>query len=734
MKKRLSTVLFLAVACSVGVHAATTAAWKLEEGTGSTTTEEAVSGTLSDALSTHLTWSTDTPGTGSSASLSFDGTEGTGGAYIGTNLTGADIGIAGAGPKTIAGWIKSSDTGYRWIWGWSPTGGSGQGRDLRLCTQDGYLRFEVSSGYRKLDTGPTVTDGAWHFVAVIIGTGGDYTLGNVKFYIDGTIYSPGGNNPDVVINTDGTNAAFPGYGAEEIYVGVAGNVFTGCWNGQLDHFTVYDTALDETDLDYLYANPGLLLPVPVASNPNPKKAQVDAPITTQLSWTAPGTYENATYNIYFGTTEPNDLLSNYGLTLLNPAGRITATTIDPSPSGVLENLTTYYWVVDSYEPNEPADILHKGDKWFFTTITAQAEILTNPVSQTVPAGTTVELTVNGINITTYQWYKNGTPLSDSGNISGAATDTLTIANIQLANEGLYYCEANNELQIPDTSAAVRLMTRRLVAHWTLDGTLAAEESNPVENWDGVYMDPNTNGPIPVPTPVEYVTGADGQTGSAVKFPGTSIVLIPDSNDFFNFHPQGLTLTAWVLGPAGGDWRRFVNKGGSYAAAQHNSGTIQMIVEGGAWTTAVPAAEAFESKWRFVALTYDPDTDQRTVYGVYDDYNTMDFLHTVINSQTAVNSELTDLLIGGASETNSTYNYPGSVDDVRIYNYPLTASEIAAVYAEMNAQNVCVTYSFYDVAGPNGVGDEFRDCRVNLYDFVPFATEWLDCGLAPNCPQ
>lgn len=37
------------------------------------------------------------------------------------------------------------------------------------------------------------------------------------------------------------------------------------------------------------------------------------------------------------------------------------------------------------------------------------------------------------------------------------------------------------------------------------------------------------------------------------------------------------------------------------------------------------------------------------------------------------------------------------------------------------------YYFGDIAGPGGSGDEFRDCKVDLYDFAELALNWLGCS-------
>ncbi|TVQ58200.1 MAG: hypothetical protein EA377_00310, partial [Phycisphaerales bacterium] len=44
---------------------------------------------------------------------------------------------------------------------------------------------------------------------------------------------------------------------------------------------------------------------------------------------------------------------------------------------------------------------------------------------------------NGSDDLTYQWRRNGTPLTDGGNISGALSDTLTISNVLSEDVGAY---------------------------------------------------------------------------------------------------------------------------------------------------------------------------------------------------------------------------------------------------------------------------------------------------------
>jgi len=66
-------------------------------------------------------------------------------------------------------------------------------------------------------------------------------------------------------------------------------------------------------------------------------------------------------------------------------------------------------------------------------------IITDPQSQTVPPGVTVQFSVEvaGTPPLLFRWRKDGAGLSDGGRISGSSTTTLTITNVQKSDEGNY---------------------------------------------------------------------------------------------------------------------------------------------------------------------------------------------------------------------------------------------------------------------------------------------------------
>lgn len=85
-------------------------------------------------------------------------------------------------------------------------------------------------------------------------------------------------------------------------------------------------------------------------------------------------------------------------------------------------------------------------------------ITQQPGMVAVLAGDTANLTVtatgvNGVADLTYEWYRvvgeDEIPLVDGGDISGATTDTLQIANMEAGDEDLYFVVIQDEAAIPD---------------------------------------------------------------------------------------------------------------------------------------------------------------------------------------------------------------------------------------------------------------------------------------------
>lgn len=257
MIRRPPLAVALGILANTGTSPADLVArWSIEEGTGTTTTEQ-VAGIPGDTLPAGITWNiASTPGPASTASLAATGTNST----FGTNRNPDDLGIAGSGAKTIVAWFKTTSTGNLKFFGWSPTNGSTAGGELRFGVNGGSLRFEVTSGAA---TNPTlVNDGNWHLAAAIIEA--NDTISTIDFYLDGNLIPATGNTAQP-INTLGTGTGADAFHPNEIFIGSSGNTI-GQWNGSIDDVRIYDTALSEAELDAILAEMSVAPPGPLVWN------------------------------------------------------------------------------------------------------------------------------------------------------------------------------------------------------------------------------------------------------------------------------------------------------------------------------------------------------------------------------------------------------------------------------------------------------------------------------------
>ena len=92
------------------------------------------------------------------------------------------------------------------------------------------------------------------------------------------------------------------------------------------------------------------------------------------------------------------------------------------------------------------------------TVYNPAQITSQPVSFGVPLGNNVQFTVGAAGTALgYQWFFNGTPLVDEGQITGSAAPTLNIFNVQNTNYGTYTVLVSNLLSAANSQPAYLAM-------------------------------------------------------------------------------------------------------------------------------------------------------------------------------------------------------------------------------------------------------------------------------------
>ena len=210
-----------ASASGAGVTSGPQAYYALDEGSGTTATDE--SGNGNSGTVTGATWTTGKSGGG----LSFDGND-----YI--TKTNPSSGVKPSSEVAIAAWIKTSVT---------DTGGAevvsmGDSYALRV-EKDGNIKFFYynGSGYKSVrTTGVNVLNGAWHHIV------GQKTGATLQIYVDGSS-KISTSNTGTIRYTLGTN----------LYIGNHGNGGTSYdFRGSIDDVRIYNQALSNQEALDLY--------------------------------------------------------------------------------------------------------------------------------------------------------------------------------------------------------------------------------------------------------------------------------------------------------------------------------------------------------------------------------------------------------------------------------------------------------------------------------------------------
>jgi hypothetical protein len=317
---------------------------------------------------------------------------------------------------------------------------------------------------------------------------------------------------------------------------------------------------------------------------------------------------------------------------------------------------------------------------------------------------------------TYIWYRspdnvNNTPGDDVA--VGTNSPTLTLPGLTRTNEGYYYCKATNSGGSAYSNTA-NLAVKRNVAHWTLDSLVSGQYAD--SSGEGHNADPNG-------TP-SFVAGAGVITGNGV-------VIDPDngyaSAGTWNpsLHTGQFTISLWAKWAgqtAPTSWQGLIAKENSFGAttmmwqleADMNNNNLA-LKSGTSTLTSTPLPV---DTWIHVTVVFNGTT--ATIY--------RNGVSSVSGAFTQGTKTDAPVLLGASSMDTATglfYSlFNGVLDDVRLYNYALTWNEVIDLYHAVSGQSICTNKPTYDYTG---------DCMVTVADFATFATQWLNCGLYPDCP-
>lgn len=475
---------------------------------------------------------------------------------------------------------------------------------------------------------------------------------------------------------------------------------------------------------------GLTVRATGASEPNPADGAVDVPggQNLTLAWAMPADAANP--------NQPSPYVSKHYLYLRkndpNLAGVVpveVAAAPDPgaqSQTVFVDNNATYYWRVDESilgsGPNDPNTVT--GAVWSFRTTqtipTFEPPYGSQPSGAAVFVGQPAVLTVQaGVSpgqddAFVYQWYRGAPgvtaePLADEpGHIEGAGMAQLTIW-VQAGDEGFYWCRATNSQGSGD-SAAVQIVLKKLLAHYTFDETL--NDSAGVNH--GVMSSP------------VYTSGISGQ---ALVFDGTQFMSVGTGGYPNGTEGGGLsegTVSFWInssvtgahsfLGSANTADGTMLNLHYSNANAVQlrvqNAASSQMLVQ---FSSPINLRNG---QWHLLTFAWNSGAGQGWIY--------LDGRLAYAGTSTAVGGFTGwqyPLYIGAFNNGGTAAsNYNGAMDDLRVYNYALSAAEAAQLYVDfVHGTMICPEAPAYDFNG---------DCRVDLADLAEFTAGWIECNLIP----
>jgi hypothetical protein len=451
----------------------------------------------------------------------------------------------------------------------------------------------------------------------------------------------------------------------------------------------------------------------------PANGAVNVAVDQDLSWTVNGA---AVTNVdLYLASDPNVGLPAYKKLSMEPAATTTWDTALLS-AGRLEYSTTYYWRIDAYEPNGLSYTKTQGGVWSFTTV-GQSAIpgAVTPAYTAVDAGTAaVVLNLTGtVNATIYHWYKDGGALSDGADFSGTATASLTINDVQLADEGSYYCQVDNDLAGTDpvNSAAGIVLVKRLMSHYPMEVIDANSTPDIVGGFNMTLKNDVLGQSLPV-LGTDVAAAGNGTYSLVLDNPSTD----PNGQRFGQIAAdvvkyEDLTIGVWVKWNGGNDWQRIVDFGANntnYMFLTPNAGGagLRFVIMIGSGEQQLNASKLTVGEWTYVAVTLNGDTGRMYVNGelvntnaaiAYDPYDLPQTLNYVGKSQFAGDSR-----------------FDGLIDELKIYDYARSSAQIGQDYADISGDWVC------NMEGTADLALDFNDdCRVDLGDFALLAAEWLN---------
>jgi hypothetical protein len=412
-------------------------------------------------------------------------------------------------------------------------------------------------------------------------------------------------------------------------------------------------------------------------------------------------------------------------------------TLNTELAADLSNNTPYYWKVLAYEPNVMGglQLVYESAAWSFKTI--QVGPYLGPVTPNpngVFTGQDAIFSVFSVNADTFQWYKQGTPdialSADDPEYSGVNSDTLTVKNAQIGDEGFYYCvatETATSLSIT-SEAPGELVIKRLMHHFQFNtedvtGDITPDTIGGVQaqlmGGATVASDPNSiiGGYLKLDNPGSNLE--DTQYANILNASMFNQLQITVSA-WFRMATRSGKQPIWACGTGDPNYWDF------YPQYQYNedgpdTARSEFRVSSNV-RTITGTYEINTDQWYFVTMTNNDGTVKLYIDGKYLGISDMFTMSELDKTLAYIGKRL-----HGAAGDYPLFN--GYIDELKVYNYAMSSVEIGQAYltVKTDVEFVC-NEEAYDLAA----WDFDSNCRVDLADFAQIASQWQqDHRIFPN---
>jgi autotransporter-associated beta strand protein len=529
---------------------------------------------------------------------------------------------------TISAWIKWSG-GNIWQRIFD-SGDTNHNRNIYLSVSDGaHMKFYMSDGWHDYDAnlyGPIPALNTWTHVAVTVK--GDTA----------TLYENG-----VAVDSQ-SGRTCPLFGQTYTYIGRSQWGNDPYFNGAIDDFRVYNTALSSAEIyamGYTGSNhapqftsdplqyPTATEGVSYVQSLCAKTTDVDGGNLTFTKISGPGWLNVAPNGALTGTPWRGDVgVNRFNIRVTDSAGASDETTLYISVKNT------------NWAPT-----------WNSSTITAPSVTRNEPYSATLVGSATDADIVYGDSIT---FSKVSGPswltVASNGALSGTPQGSdagLNSFSVRVTDaSGLY----------ADATLNINVLPYALRSQYSFDGNL----NDSVNGYNGTAA----GSPAYVPGAIGQAISLNGSTDS-VSLPGAAI----------NY--KQITVAAWVYWNGGYMWQRIFDFGNDtnhylFLTPFGADGIRFAIKNGGSEQVLGPGWALSSNSWNHVAVTLTGSSATMYVNG----------------SQVATSTGITirpsdfapSLNYLGRSQFSSDPLFAGKIDDFRIYNYALSATEIANLVA------------------------------------------------------